>query len=408
MHRVVITGMGAITHYGYGVNNLIAGMFDLMPKKPTMYPIEVGKDKYIELPTYLIDKNIYNPYLDKMSNAMYRNMTNMSVYACMAVDEALDGQDVYSYKPESIGVSIASSLPSMYEYESLVKIIQDNPKMMPTSAIFRTLNNTVSFNIAKYVNAKNRVLSPSAACATSLQSIILGYEAIKLGKAKMMICGGSEEYHTQISRGFYKLGIASKTRCKPFEEDRDGVAVAEGAGVIILENLDYARNRGATIYGEILGTGSTFTQESAFSNTEDIVRCMEEAWNEYPLWDAIIDSYDREIIVDAHATGTPIGDTNELNAINMFAKKYNLTVGLSALKGYLGHSMASCGVIELIATLKMARMKKRIGMVHNIRDLEAINISDGHTLLDDSRIIIKNSFGLGGINTSLLTLIPGK
>ncbi len=377
--RVVVTGMGAITHYGYGVDKLVQGIYE-NTEKPIMYPIEIDKEKYIDLPVYLVDKNIWCDYLNKMPNAMYKNLTRMATFVCMAADNALpDSPKINNF---NVGISVASSLPSMYEFEDLLNIVQNNPKKMPTSTIFRTLNNNVAFNLAKYLKVDGRIISSSSACATSLQSIILGYETIKLGKANVMVCGGSEEYHPQLSRVFHKLGIASKTKCKPFQNDRDGIAIAEGAGIVILEDYNHARDRGATIYAEILGSGQTFTYDSAFSDYADIDCCMREAISEYEYFDNIINSYNRIIHIDAHATGTLIGDDNELQGIHNFTKRYNFTPKISALKEYLGHTMAACGVIELIASIQMHRLNK-ISTISGFKDLTK-----------QPRLLLKNSFGL--------------
>lgn len=383
MKQVVITGMGAVTHFGYGVDVLVNGL--LSPdEEPDKVNIEIAKDKQIVLPAYKVDDFIVNSYIDNLANYIYKNTTRMSALASMAVDEALKEQNVWDYQLNDVGISIASSLPSLEEYESLVDIIQNNPRRMSTSTIFRTLSNNVAFNIAKYLNIKGRVLSSSAACATSLQSIILGYEAIKLGKAKVMICGGSEEYHPYLSQVFHKLGIASKTKCKPFEEDRDGIVVSEGAGIVILEELEYAVQRGATIYGQIVGTGQNFTNNAVFSSIGDIKNCMKEAVTE-----SGINIASSTVTVDAHATGTVIGDANELAAILDFEKEYNCKVTIEAFKERLGHTMAACGVLELIAAIKMALLAPF-----------------QHSAYPE--LLVKNSFGIGGINTSLAVKLPDK
>ena len=395
--RVVITGMGCVTPFGLGVNSLISGMRNRIPYT-TDVSIRTSTDSQDIFPTGLVPE-----FSSDLDRTYIRGMGKMHIYAYEAVKEALKNAELLnpdnSIKGDSsrIGVSISSTLPSIGKYKDIIKIYSDNPRKIPASAIFPLMNNSIGLNIAKIFNTKGRVINCSGACASSIQSIILGYEAIQQGKADIMICGGTEEYSDLLVHSFHKMGIASKTNCSPFSAERDGIVISEGAGIVILEAEEIVNKRynPFTKKASILGSCINNSTDEVFSDSTDILNCMYNA-----MVDAEVNYID---ILDTHATGTPKGDKEEAEAIyalSSIKKIHNVT----ALKGYFGHMMGASGAVELIATIIANRNCYMFSTINKNIDCRVPNLvtADNNTSHLHSTIIMKNNFGLGGINTSLI------
>lgn len=403
MRNVVITGMGIYSDLGTDLDTIYNNMSHANDMT-TLVLVKVSKTRTIEYPVHLINREKVQKELLEIPRELERTFTPMSLFAYKATTSALIQSKLFNenkvgyYDRLKIGISVANGSPSIGTFEKLfLDTMKDNPKNMPTGDIFKTINNNVAVNLAHAFNIGGRVICASSACATSLQSIILGYEAIRNGYVDMMICGGTEEYHPYFNFIFNKLGIASKTSCKPFQKTRDGIIVGEGAGIFILEAEDIARNRGANIIADVLGGGMTFSQQSAFSDSKSILECMLQATQRSRI--EFIDA------IDAHATGTPMGDDTEAEAIREYNKLYPGTVmKTTALKGFFGHTMAACGAIELAMSIYLAKKDKQ----KNVCTQEELDESCyGASIYTDDTpsaypFILKNSFGLGGVNTSLL------
>lgn len=395
--RVVITGMGCVTPFGLGVNSLISGMRNRTPYT-TDVSIRTSTDSQDIFPTGLVPE--FNSDLDR---TYIRGMGKMHIYAYEAVKEALKNAELLnpdnSIKGDSsrIGVSISSTLPSIGKYKEIIKIYSDNPRKVPASAIFPLMNNSIGLNIAKIFNTKGRVINCSGACASSIQSIILGYEAIQQGKADIMICGGTEEYSDLLVHSFHKMGIASKTNCNPFSVERDGIVISEGAGIVILEAEEIVNKRynPFTKKASILGSCINNSTDEVFSDSADILNCMYNA-----MIDAEVDHID---ILDTHATGTPKGDNEEAKAIYALSSIKEIR-NVTALKGYFGHMMGASGAVELIATITANRNCYMFSTVNKNIDCRVPNLvtANNNASYLHNTVIMKNSFGLGGINTSLI------
>ena len=395
--RVVITGMGCVTPFGLGVNSLINGIRNRTPYT-TDVSIRTGIDSQDIFPTGLVPE-----FSSDLDRTYIRGMGKMHIYAYEAVKEALKNAELLnpdnSIEGDSsrIGVSISSTLPSIGKYKEIIKIYSDNPRKIPASAIFPLMNNSIGLNIAKIFNTKGRVINCSGACASSIQSIILGYEAIQQGKADIMICGGTEEYSDLLVHSFHKMGIASKTNCSPFSAERDGIVISEGAGIVILEAEEVFKkanpHRMHLRKGAILGSHINNSTDEVFSDSTDILNCMYNA-----MVDAEVNYID---ILDTHATGTPKGDKEEAEAIYALSSIKKIR-NVTALKGYFGHMMGASGVVELIATIKNTDVSNIFPIINKNVDCRVPNLVTSDSTICPQNIIMKNNFGLGGINTSLI------
>ena len=262
---------------------------------------------------------------------------------------------------------------------------------------------TTAVNITKMFGITGRVISSSTACTTSSQSIGFGYEMIKYGMQDAMLCGGADEYDTTTVAVFDNL-LACSTEFnntphltpRPFDKQRDGLVVGEGAGALLLEEYESAKKRGATILAEIIGF-------SCNNNGGDLILPNKDgitATIKLGLKDADI-SADSVDFVSAHATGTKMGDVIEAQATG---RVYGDSPAVSGLKSYMGHTMGSCGAIEtLITTYMMAD-----GFIAPTLNLE--NIDDRCAMINHSRELVEadiriaaiQNFAFGGVNTCLI------
>ena len=396
--RVVVTGMGSVSPYGIGNKLLLEGI-DSNKNCFIEQTIKISKTRYKTFPIGLVPDRIVP------SREIDRTMSNLSRYAYVATLEALMNAGITQQNEfyHNIGTAISSTLPSVETYEELFnKHISVDPRSMPSTISFKTMNHTSSLNIASALQLRGRCLSSSSACAGGLQSVALGYEAIAFNRANVMVCGGTEEYHPFLTLIFNKLGIASKTSCKPFDEDRDGIIISEGAGILVLEEYEHALSRNANILAEIIGVGINTSSDLAHSDKDSIFSCMRLA-----ILDCkeVYPGFTNVSLINAHATGTQAGDVAEGKAI---AEMFGAFPKVNSLKGYFGHTMAASGSLELIATILGLRKNnifydtkgcnKQDSKCGRIDVTPTVNIVDDITLM-------KTSCGLGGINTSLILKI---
>ncbi|WP_286820814.1 beta-ketoacyl-[acyl-carrier-protein] synthase family protein, partial [Desulfobacter sp. UBA2225] len=267
----------------------------------------------------------------------------------------------------------------------------------------KSMAHTTAVNITKMFGISGRVISPCTACTTSSQSIGFGYETIRFGMQEAMVCGGADEYDTSTVAVFDNLRACS-TRFndtphltpRPFDSLRDGLVVGEGAGALVLESLDHAKRRGATILGEVVGFASNNNGgDMILPNLGGITQTLTLA-----LADAQIAGRDVDFI-SAHATATRQGDTIEAKAIhNVYGEKTRVT----ALKSYMGHTIAACGAIETIITLMMMKH----GFIPATLNLDTVD--ESCAMINHTRQLLEEkihtasvqNFAFGGVNTALI------
>ena len=269
---------------------------------------------------------------------------------------------------------------------------------------FKCASHTVAMNVAQMLGIRGEVLSPSSACASSMQAIGLGFQLIRAGILDMAFCGGAEEVTSMVIGSFESVFATApaarndnpETASRPFDAQRDGLVCGEGAGVIVLESLDSAQVRNAAILGEVAGYntsagGSHISQSDAGAIRDGINAALR---------DAGVAPQDIDY-VSAHATGTIQGDASESEALRQV---FGGRVPVSSLKGCLGHTMGASGAIELAACLMMMRD----GVIYPTRNLEqpaedclGLNHIQQQTPAKIN-CFIKNCFAFGGINAILV------
>jgi 3-oxoacyl-[acyl-carrier-protein] synthase II len=402
LRRVVITGMGAISPFGKGVDVLMESLIKGLSGTvivPELKSIE-GVRSHVAALVQDVDPGL-------IPRKYRRTMSRMSVYAVLACQEALiqAGLGPEYCSGGDMGVSIGSTIASIDTFQRFFKdyLSLNNIEQMRSGTFFQLMNHSCASNVAQALGIEGRVIAPSAACSTGCQASGLGYETIAFGKQDFMLCGGSDEFHPLTTASFDLLNAASTgyndrphETPRPFDRDRDGIVCAEGSGILLLESLESALQRGATILAEIAGFATTSNPENiADPSASSMEACMKKA-----LADAGLGSEDVDY-VNAHATATIQGDVEESLAIyEIFGKD----VPVSSLKGHLGHTMAASGALELIATIEMMNRNCVIPTLNleNPDDMcKKINLTQ-KLENREIRCALKNNFALGGVNSSLV------
>ena len=342
-----------------------------------------------------------------------KTMGPVSFYACRTAKDVLEkaGLDQAFISSGRMGVAFGSTHGSPSVQRDIYKTFYSRSKSEFSSIgavdYLKSMVHTTAVNITKMFGITGRVISSSTACTTSSQSIGFGYETIKFGIQDAMLCGGADEYDTPTVAVFANL-LACSTGFndtphltpRPFDSQRDGLVVGEGAGAVLLEEYEFAKKRGANILGEIIGF-------SCNNNGGDLILPNIDGISEtirLGLKDARI-SPDAVDLISAHATATKMGDVIEAQAI---AKVYGDSPMVTGLKSYMGHTMGSCGVIEMILTLYMMEagfIAPTLNLDHI--DVRCAMINHARGIVEsDIRIAAIQNFAFGGVNTCLIVKNP--
>lgn len=337
-----------------------------------------------------------------------RSMGRVSLLATRATECALEAAGLAD-SPElhdgTTGISYGStagSPPAMWVYANAM-LENKTTKGIRSTDYLQFMSHSVPANLAQFFEVRGRVITTCSACTSGSQGVGYGYEAILSGAQDIMITGGAEEYHP-IDTAVFDIMFATSTRNtapqttpRPFDADRDGMVVSEGAGTLILEELAHAQKRGAPIYAEVAGFGTCC--DGRHLTNPDVAgmrRVMQLALDSAGLAASDID------YVNAHGTATEAGDIAESLAT---AQCLGDAVPLSSLKGNFGHALGACGSIEAWLTIEMLREGWFAPTLNLERvddrcaDLDYIQ-REGREI--DAVHVMSNNFAFGGINTSLV------
>ena len=395
MHRVVITGMSLLSPLGNDINQafnrlkIYENSFNYSKEFENHSKVKSRLESRVsfETPEYLGRKDL-------------RTMDKVAQYAVFTTYNALKDANIDRSTLSSgyLGVSFGSG---MYSMSTGKNYVIDNYKELAPCSFCKILPQTTTANISTFFKTKGRLIPVNASCATGNLAIGFAYEQIKYGIQNIMIAGSSEEYDHYHYLGLDMLGTLSLAKineaCVPFSKNRDGFVFGEGSGTLILEELEHAKARGAKIYAEIIGFANN-SDGSHFTNP-----CQEAQENvmKLALKDANISPNDIDY-VNAHATATIAGDISESNAIK---NVFNRDVQVSSLKSYMGHTLGACGALETILSVKMLQ-NNWLAPTINLKEIDNkcaeldYIINTGRS--NEVNIIMKNSFGFGGINGSLI------
>lgn len=404
LKRVAITGMGALSPFGVGVDPLYKGL------KNMDNGIQTLPETY-ELPDLRchIGGKIPHFRLKDIPRQIRRTMTTMSCYAYTAALEALEQAGVTHELIEQsygrAGLALASTTGSSELLEDFFRGYLPKKELghCKSTTFLKIMGHSSAACISQALSLTGRIIAPAAACATSSQAIGLGFEAIALGNQDMMLCGGTEELHPLALASFDFINAmaihfndAPEKASRPFDINRDGVICSEGAGLILLEEYEHAQARGAQILGEVVGFSSLSSPYNPVTPDSKVI----SETIKVALQQAGLDASDIAYI-NAHATATPTGDIAETEALY---KIFKATTPISSYKGHIGHTLAASGSLETIATLCAMKDMSLIATrnLDNVDPACSAIYHVRHGQKPSTPYFIKNNFALGGVATSLV------
>jgi len=336
-----------------------------------------------------------------------RSMGRVALMATRATELALEDAGLIEHpliKSGDMGVSFGSSAGTPSAIGDFGRMMEERTtKGINATTYIKMMAHTAPVNIGVFFGLTGRVITTSSACTSGSQGIGYAYEAIKTGKQLAMVAGGAEELCATEAAVFDTLFATSvrndepQSTPRPFDSTRDGLVIGEGAGCLILEELEHAEARGATIYAELVGFGTNsdgchVTQP----NADTMRRAMELA-----LQDAGLQASDIGYI-NAHGTGTAQGDVAESHAT---LAVFGSGTPISSLKSYMGHTLGACGALEAWISIEMMRegwFAPTINLDHTDPQCAALDYIAGSGRALQCDYVMSNNFAFGGINTSLI------
>ena len=404
MRRVVVTGMGAITPIGNSVDEVWQG-------------IKAGKVGIDEITKF--DTTDYSVKLaaevkdfvakERMEFKAAKRMSPFSQYAVCAAKEALEqsGLDLTKEDPYKVGVSVGSGVGGMKDMEEEnKKLLEKGPGRVKPLLVPMMITNMAAGNVAIAFGAKGKCINVVTACATGTHSIGEAYRSIQCGEADVMIAGGTESSITPLGvAGFTSLTALTKTTDKtqasiPFDKKRSGFVMGEGAGIVVLEELEHALDRGANILAEVVGYGATCDAYHITSPAEDgsgAAKAMELAIKEAGAKPEDVD------YINAHGTSTHHNDLFETRAIKLALKEAAKNVKVNSTKSMIGHLLGAAGGVEFITCVKSINegyIHETVGLTEPDEELD-LDYVMGQGVETNVDFALSNSLGFGGHNATL-------
>lgn len=403
MRRVVITGMGITSPLGSTVKDA----FERLKTYKNCVEHWEKLDEYERLNTSLgaFAKGFEIP--EHFTRKVRRTMGNVALMAVVTAEEALRNSGLSGDKVITngrTGVSYGSStgsLDAILDFYSMC--IDKEVKLLNSGSYIKMMPQTTAVNISLYFQTHGRLIPTSTACTSGSMGIGYAYEAIKDGYQDVMIAGGAEEIHpTQVGVFDTLYATSSKNNTpeltpSPFDKNRDGLVIGEGAGTLILEEYEHAKARGAEIYAEIAGFATNTDGTHITNPNKDMMaEVMKQALESAGV------SADEIGYVNAHGTGTINGDIAEsLATENVFKRE----VPISSIKSYTGHTLGACGAIETILAVEMMN-KKWFNPTLNLKEIDEncgkLDYIQNEGRVIDTEFVMTNNFAFGGINTSII------
>ncbi len=398
--RVVITGMGIVSSIG---NNIETVKNSLINQKSGIVKSSVYQEMGFRSQIHGEVKINLEEFIDKKQ---LRFMGAGAAYSVLSMEQAIvdSGLSDKEVSNPRTGLIAGSGGPSTANLLQAFDIAREKgPKRVGPFMVPRCMSSSVSACIATFFKIKGVNFSITSACSTSAHCIGIGTDQIKYGNQDIVFAGGGEELDWTLSVLFDAMGAMSskyndtpEIASRPYDIDRDGFVIAGGGGMLVLEELEHAKARGAKIYGEIVGhSANSDGFDMVAPSGEGAIRCMQQALN----------STNQKVdYINAHGTSTPVGDMQELHAVREVFKDQDYLPKLTSTKSLTGHSLGATGVQEAIYTLIMMNNNFISGSA-NIEndDPEIGNIEIPRKTIKniDINLALSNSFGFGGTNACL-------
>ena len=399
MRRVVITGLGAVSCLGNSKEDIIES---LRLGRSGIVVNEQFKEMGLRSQ---VSGSVDINTKEHIDRKILRFMGDAAAYAYIAMQKAIDDAGLEDSDVSNVrsGIIAASGGASSENIVKSADILRDRGvRKIGPYMVTRTMGSSISACLATPFKIKGINYSLTSACATSAHCIGAAAEQIQLGKQDIVFAGGGEEEHWTLACLFDAMGALSskyndnpKTASRPYDISRDGFVIAAGAGMVVVEELEHAKARGAKIYGELVGFGATSDgSDMVAPSGEGAIRCMEMA----------LSTVDEPIdYINTHGTSTPVGDVKEVEGIcNLFGENIPK---FGSSKSMCGHSLGATGVQEAIHCLLMMK-DDFIAPSINVENIDP-NVADKPlvtSLIDNAglKTVMTNSFGFGGTNGTLV------
>ena len=402
--RVVVTGLGAVTPIGNNVDDFWAAVkaekigFDHITKFDTTdYKCHIAAEL-----------KAFNPQ-DFMDRKAAKRMEPFSQYAVAAAKQAIDdsGLDIEKEDPYMVGCAIGSGIGSLQAMErETQKLYEKGPNRVNPLLVPLMICNMAAGNVSIQFGLKGKSINDVTACATGTNTIGEAYRSIQYGEADVMVAGGTEGSVCPIGiAGFTALTALSTVddpaKCSlPFDKNRSGFVMGEGAGVVILEELEHAKARGAKIYAEVVGYGCSSDAYHITSPQEDgagAARAMTNAMSDAGVTPADVK------YINAHGTGTHHNDLFETRAIKLAFGDEAANLKINSTKSMIGHLLGAAGAVEFITCVKEIQdgfIHKTVGYETPDEEIDLNYCKDSYE--EPVEYALSNSLGFGGHNASIL------
>lgn len=411
MKRVVITGMGIVSPVGTGIEyawkNIVNGVSGV--RKIDTFDASDLASQIAGLPVVGTEPGQYNP--DTVVDVReQRKLDKFIVYGLVAADEAMRDAGLIDYEGDKTrwGVSVGAGIGGLNTiYDNCAELYANGPRHISPFFIPKAIINMAAGNISIKYGLKGPNISVVTACASAAHSIGEAVRLIQHGDADIMVAGGAEGAVGKIGVAGFCAMKALSTRndnptaaSRPWDKDRDGFVMAEGAGILILEEYEHAVARGAKIYAEVAGyglSGDAYHITAPAPNGEGGMRAMQAAIKDAGLQPSDID------YINAHGTSTGLGDMGELNAVKTLFSGTNAC--MSSTKSMTGHLLGAAGAVESIFCVMAIRdgiVPPTINLENPEEEVGDFNLVPNKAQQKEVNVALSNSFGFGGTNASLV------
>jgi 3-oxoacyl-[acyl-carrier-protein] synthase II len=403
MNRVVVTGMAGVTALGSSWPEILAGL----KARRNVIRHMAEWERFADMGTKLAGPvETFRPPAH-WTRKQLRGMGRVSQLAVRAAEMALEQAGLLGdplLKSGQVGVACGSCIGSTPDIKDFaVMLLNGSSENLSANSYIKMMPHTAAANIGIFFGLRGRIIPTSSACTSGSQAIGYAYESIKYGQQTVMIAGGAEELCPSEAMAFDMLYATSRKNespgatPRPYDRDRDGLVVGEGSGVLILEELEHAKARGARIHAEVSGFATNSDGVHATKPEEDTMRLVMEL----ALKDARLPAQAVGYI-NGHGTATEHGDIAESRAT---AAVFGSRVPMSTQKSYLGHTLGACGALESWFSIEMMNMgwfAPTINLDHFDPRCGELDYITGEGRAADVEHVVSNNFAFGGVNTSLV------
>jgi 3-oxoacyl-[acyl-carrier-protein] synthase II len=404
--RVVVTGIGIVSPVGNTLKNAwnnikegVSGIDLLTHFDASDFACKIaGEVKDFEIEKYLKKKDA-------------RKMDPFIHYGVAAGVDAINdaGLEINEDNAHRVGVYVGAGIGGIYGIQKTSDIIATRgPRRISPFFIPSTIINMAAGQLSIMYGIKGPSFSAVSACSTATHNIGLGMRSIVYGEADVMVCGGCEYASTPLAMGGFSSAKAMSTRnddpkaaSRPWDKDRDGFVLGDGAGILVLEEYQHAKMRGAKIYGEIIGFGMSsdaYHMTSPSPGGEGAARCMKNAINDARINPEEID------YINAHGTSTPLGDVGESDAVKVALGNDAYKTAVGSTKSMTGHLLGAAGGVEAIFSLMAMQDNVLPGTINLDEPGEGCDLDYIANTSRDANVnvALSNSFGFGGTNATVV------